>query len=57
VKDDQLIVEVTDDDRSFITALLLRELGELAAKFEPSIQMAHLDAQSYKPGRAFVGAK
>ena len=57
VKDDQLIVEVTDDDRSFITALLLRELGELAATFEPSIQMAHLDAQSYKPGRAFVGAK
>ncbi|WP_397589027.1 ATP-dependent sacrificial sulfur transferase LarE [Sphingorhabdus sp.] len=57
VKDDQLIVEVTDDDQSLITALLLRELGELAATFEPSIQLANLDAQSYKPGRAFVGAK
>lgn len=57
VKDDLLIVEVGDDDRNQITTDLLKDLEQCAAVFEPGIKAAVLDAQAYRPGRAFVGAK
>ena len=57
VREDRLIVEVPEGDRAHIAAALLAELGVLAATFEPGITSASLDAEAYRPGRAFVGAK
>ncbi len=57
VRGEMLIVEVPEADRSAITAELLVELRALAASAEPGITTALLDAEAYRPGRAFVGQK
>ncbi len=57
VRDDMMHVEVANEDRGHITPSLLAELGKVAARHEPSLSAAVLDAQAYRPGRAFVGAK
>ena len=57
VRDDRIIVEVADDDRPQITPALLDRLGAAAAAIEPGITRAILDAEAYRPGRAFVGKK
>lgn len=57
VREDQMILEVPEGDRAMISAALLAELGALAAGIEPGITAAMLDAEAYRPGRAFVGAK
>jgi uncharacterized protein len=57
VRGDMLIVEVAEADRPAITAQLLADLRMLAASKEPGITTAMLDAEAYRPGRAFVGNK
>jgi len=57
VRDSLMIVEVADADRRQITQSLLAELSTTAARHEPGISAAILDAEAYRPGRAFVGAK
>ena len=57
VRGDMLIVEVAEADRPAISADLLAELRTLAASQEPQITTAILDAEAYRPGRAFVGNK
>lgn len=57
VSGEMLIVEVGGGDRSAITSQLLDDLCALAASVEPGITAAVLDAEAYRPGRAFVGQK
>lgn len=57
VRGDMLIVEVAEADRPTITAQLLADLRAVAASEEPGITTALLDAEAYRPGRAFVGNK
>jgi pyridinium-3,5-biscarboxylic acid mononucleotide sulfurtransferase len=57
VRGAMLIVEVAEADRPAITTDLLAELRALAASSEPGITTAVLDAEAYRPGRAFVGNK
>jgi uncharacterized protein len=57
VRADMLIVEVADAARDLVTPKLLAELQALAAMHEPGITTAILDAEAYRPGRAFVGNK
>ena len=57
VRGDMLIVEVAEADRAVITMQLLADLRALAALHEPAIAAAVLDAEAYRPGRAFVGDK
>lgn len=57
VRGAMLIVEVADNDRPAITPQLLEELHAAAATAEPGITAAVLDAEAYRPGRAFVGQK
>lgn len=57
VREDTLIVEIGSADRYQILPDLLAELSELAATFEPGITAAILDAEAYRPGRAFIGKK
>lgn len=52
-----LIVELGDADRPAITPGLLADLRALAAQHEPGITDALLDAEAYRPGRAFVQQK
>jgi uncharacterized protein len=57
VREDVMLVEVPEADRTAITPDLLADLAFLAASIEPGIAAARLDGQAYSPGRAFVGAK
>lgn len=57
VRGEMLIVEVAEGDRPAITPQLLDDLCALAASVEPGITAAVLDAEAYRPGRAFVGQK
>jgi uncharacterized protein len=57
VRGEMLIVEVADKDRSAITPQLLDDLRTAAAAAEPGITTAVLDAEAYRPGRAFVDQK
>jgi pyridinium-3,5-biscarboxylic acid mononucleotide sulfurtransferase len=57
VRGNMLIVEVAEADRPAITVQLLADLHALAASEEPGITAAVLDAEAYRPGRAFVGNK
>ncbi len=57
VRGDMLIVEVADAARYLVTPQLLAELQSVAASQEPGITAAILDAEAYRPGRAFVGNK
>lgn len=57
VRGTMLIVEVADAARDLVTPQLLAELQSVAALQEPGIIAAMLDAEAYRPGRAFVGNK
>ena len=56
VRDDELLIEVGDADRRHITDALTGEVLAVARRSAPAISAARLDAESYRPGRAFVGA-
>ena len=57
IKDDQMLIEVSAEDRARIDDSLLAEVGKHAAQFAPEIARAIIDPLPYRAGRAFVGAK
>jgi pyridinium-3,5-biscarboxylic acid mononucleotide sulfurtransferase len=56
IRDNRMTIEVGDADRPLMTAALLAMVHARAAEFEPDLIEALLDADAYRPGRAFVGA-
>jgi uncharacterized protein len=56
VRENAVLVEVTDVDRDLIDDRLLAGLAVTMQSIEPSITSVKLDDREYSPGRAFVGA-
>ncbi|MFK7916598.1 MAG: ATPase [Ilumatobacter sp.] len=56
VRDDIVLVEVSDVDRELINEQLLAGIESTMRSIEPSISAVMLDGDAYQPGRAFVGA-
>ena len=52
-----MFIEVADDDRARITQGMLSEARQVALRAGLSLQAVHLDAEAYRPGRAFVVAQ
>lgn len=57
LREDVMYIEVADDDRARITQGMLSEARQVALRAGLSLQAVHLDAEAYRPGRAFVVAQ
>lgn len=56
IKEDAMLIEVTEEDRMHISQSLLRAVQQLAMGDGLGLLSVQLDARPYSPGRAFVGA-
>jgi uncharacterized protein len=56
IREDELVVETPAADRRRISADLIEAVLAEARKVLPQLTGARLDAEAYRPGRAFVGA-
>ena len=56
IREDAMFIEVSAADRFRITQSLLHKVERAATRDGLSLRAVHLDAQPYRPGRAFVGA-
>lgn len=57
IKEDEMRIEVSDEDRSKIIPELVASLQEEIRLLSPAIREVCLDPHPYQPGRAFVAAK
>lgn len=54
LRDDQVLIEVGEGDKVKLTPELVEQVAHVMRAHEPSIIGVFLDAQVYKPGRAFI---
>lgn len=54
LRDDQVFIEVGAGDKVKLTPVLVEQVAQVMRTHEPGISGVFLDAQAYKPGRAFI---
>jgi uncharacterized protein len=57
VREGSVLIEVSDDDRRHISAAVIDEVAATMRSVEPSLATVLLDADPYRPGRAFTAAR
>lgn len=54
IRDDDVLVEVEDADRSHVTGSVLERVSAAMRAIDPTLNVARLDADAYRPGRSFL---
>jgi uncharacterized protein len=54
LKEDRVLIEVGDSDRTKITPLLITKVAQTMQLIEPAIASVELDATAYRAGRSFI---
>ena len=57
IKDNRMLIEVTDKERNRITSTVVDSLRDMLRSINPKIVHVGMDPLPYKSGRAFVGSK
>lgn len=54
LRDRAVLIEVAEDDRPLVTAAVIADVADAMRTAAPDIEDVSLDAEPYRPGRAFV---